>query len=772
MISTMNSSYLLLPTLFISSILGITTHHNLPLMLALLLTLILITSFYSKQIHTIFIFLICFHCFTFGFRCYYYDQVWTTSYLAYKSFNQDIITGDYIVKEDISKTTTRYIITPIDSKVDLFLSTQNKHLTPNDHIRVKGTYYLPERPRNPGQFDSFRYQKQRKICGTIRAESITLISQRSQNLIKRIATYLRKHVHLIHKSSLTDPYSSLFSSLIIGDTHVALPRIMKHAFQQTGLLHLLVVSGSQVSLLSGIIFNLLRFSKIPLWICFFIISFINIIFYFMTGAGSSIFRAILMNQISIGLLCLNHRTPPLYALLFSAYIMVWVDPFYFWDIGAQLSFAATASLLFGVPIIQSLIKFKPIFVRQLTGLALAPFLFTSPLTLYYFNNISPISIISNFLVVGWIEWLVVLGFFSTLIGFIWYPLAFFINQTCFLMMFILWKFVQLLAKLRFGTIFIEQCHWIWILIIYCLLGLFFYLVSIKRKQMAWSLLIICCSSTIIFLFLKSTFKSNLVVTFLDVGQGDSILITTPYKKRILIDAGNAYKTSRSIVDKGKSVVTPYLKTLGINKLDMLIISHFDQDHVGGVASVLDQFQTNIIIDNNSQPNTELNTLIVAQNINRMSGLNHQIIMLEPDTYLEFFPPFLNCKNYCHSENNHSVVFKLIYKQFSVLFTGDLEQIGEEALIERYPNSLDSTVLKLGHHGSLTSTTKSFLEVVSPKYAVISSGRYNRFNHPHPTIIQRLSDYGIPYHRTDLSGGVSVSSNGYSFSISKFLKKSL
>lgn len=241
----------------------------------------------------------------------------------------------------------------------------------------------------------------------------------------------------------------------------------------------------------------------------------------------------------------------------------------------------------------------------------------------------------------------------------------------------------------------------------------------------------------------------LTVHFIDVGQGDSILIQTP-SQNILIDGGE--RTAGPIV-------TNYLRKQGVKKLDLVVSTHPHTDHIGGLIEVLKAFPVKEVIDpaviHTTKTYEEYLTLIDQKNIKfteGRAGLNRN---LDEGIIMHFFHPTTpSTKNL----NDVSIVAKVNYNQVSFLFTGDAETGAEEEMISRGAN-LRSTVLKVGHHGSRTSTSPAFLGVVSPAVAVIMLGADNKYGHPHPETLNQLAAAGVEVYRTDLHGTIIIATDG-------------
>jgi len=258
---------------------------------------------------------------------------------------------------------------------------------------------------------------------------------------------------------------------------------------------------------------------------------------------------------------------------------------------------------------------------------------------------------------------------------------------------------------------------------------------------------------------EDTPKPKTAVHFIDVGQGDSILIKTE-SKAILIDGGERNQGSK---------VVDYLRVQGVTKLDLVIATHPHSDHIGGLIAVLESLPVERVIDP-GVPHTS-NTYLTFLELIEEKGISfhkakHEVIELGQGRQLEIFAP----QGDYSSLNNYSVVARLLAEGVSVLFTGDLEQEGEKELMQTYDLAAD--VLKVGHHGSSTSTSPEFLEHVNPKYAVILVGAGNDYGHPHREILARLSDIDI--YRTDLLGHIvlTIDDKDYSFDIDESILRAV
>ena len=362
-----------------------------------------------------------------------------------------------------------------------------------------------------------------------------------------------------------------------------------------------------------------------------------------------------------------------------------------------------------------------------------------------------------------VEWLVVFGFFSTLIGFIIAPVAGLLHQISLAAMICLNTMVDLLSNIPTGTFYIKRPPLLIIIATYIwlILGL------IKPKNVRSihyaGLFILSCYFSITFLQNHGKIK----ITFLDVGQGDATLIEGPKGETILIDTGPPfyYSSQQAYGDVARNILLPVLKSKGINKLDMLVISHFDLDHYGALYNLVENITIGLVIENGHLPK-DIKAVLTKHNIPTYIMNRGDILSYGDDFKLTCFHsgnPYNNL-----SKNDRSLVIKLSHKTLDILFTGDISETIEYELVRNYKDQLESEILKVAHHGSNTSSSSYFLDRVNPMYSIISSGVENKFNHPHPDILDRLEKKSTVLG-TKRHGAIIVTHDNENMYLNTFLK---
>ncbi|MBN3033367.1 MAG: DNA internalization-related competence protein ComEC/Rec2 [Candidatus Saganbacteria bacterium] len=585
--------------------------------------------------------------------------------------------------------------------------------------------------------------------------------------LKKIALGFSREFNGVLTKILPPREAALLGSILLGTTVSPLDDETKTSYRRAGLIHLLVASGTQVSILIGVCLGLMRSCRLPDWSAILATSLFNLLLVVVTGGGASILRAAIMGEVMlIGLLF--ERQGEIYTTLaFSALVLIIADPNTLFDLGFQLSFAATWALVYIAPVLG---KKMP----QLLAVTLAPLLATTPIVAYNFSQVTPGGIIANLLVIPWVEFLTVFGFVTTVLGFFFLPLAQLFGNTLWLMLVILERIARLVPALPGACFYAAAPSLIMVGGFYA--GLILMVEFLKkggelvvtRKRLAFALLIILP----LFVWDRAfsapaSSGRQLTVTFLDVGQGDSALIELPDGKKVLIDGGglDRVKEARNDDDPiGSKVVVPFLQHKGINRLDLVILTHPHADHLGGLNKVLAEIKVDGVLDggqaDNSRAYERFKELIAANRIKYALGRAGQVIDFGPEVKGYILNP---SEPLLRDTNSDSIVMRLVYGEVAFLFTGDLGFPGEERVLS-LGSGLRSTVLKVGHHGSATSSGGEFLRAVAPRYAVVSVGARNRYRHPTRAALERLAAAGAEIYRTDLNGAIEVKTDGRELAI--------
>lgn len=614
-------------------------------------------------------------------------------------------------------------------------------------------------------FDYSSYLKTKKIFGTVnvKVEDLNIISNGNTNIILNKIYKLRYIMKNQISKLLPKETAGLCLGMLIGDTS-SIDGDLQEDFRDSNLSHILAVSGSNVSYIIvsiTYIFNKMCFRKKLSKI---ISIFLLFLFMLLTGCTSSVNRACIMAILMLIGDLLYRKSDVYNNLAISALILLIINPYSILDIGFQLSYMGTIGIVFLHDKINNFIKtdnrilkyfLEMFYVTTCANIAIIPIM------MFHFNTISLTFYFSNILAGPILGIIVIMGFIMFFISLIFIPLATPIAFILNIMLKLIIKIAEITASIPFSKILITTPSIFFIAIWYIIIFLIVYRRNVKdfysKSKKKINIIISITLVVIIISNLVININRHLKIYFIDVGQGDSCLIVTPSNKRILIDGGGSEFGS---FDVGEKTLIPYLLDRKIKKLDYIIISHFDSDHVGGILTIIKNIKVDKIVICKQGKNSEnyKNFLNIVKNkkIDVYVVKEKNKIEIEQDTFIYILHPTgdLISDNIL---NNNSIVMKFCYKSFSMLFTGDIEEIAENELIKRYENSniLSSTVLKVGHHGSKTSSTGNFLNKVKPKIALIGVGSKNTFGHPNNGVLDRLKKLSCKIYRTDFNGEITL-----------------
>ena len=665
-------------------------------------------------------------------------------------------------------------------------------------IKLEGEYSAPEGQRNFKGYSYKEYLMTKEIYGTVKIENsndVETIKKDQSNffekMINKLSNLLKRKVEIL----LPENSASLLKGILLGDC-TDISSEVKENFKECNLSHMLAVSGAHLSyLIIGI--NLIlskkifgkRASKI-------ITIFIIIIFMNITNMSPSIERAGISSIICI-IASLIHRKPDaINAVAVAVLCTVIKNPFSILNIGMQLSYAGTLSLLMFAngreknnsrEIIENSEKGKNIkkYLVESIKVTLCANILIMPLTIYKFNTISLNFILANLVAGPLLGLSLILGLIMLVTSFISLNIAKFISFILNIILIILMKSTKLISQIPYSNITVITPYLISIVIIYTITFLGYCIAKSpelrKRLKVNKKLIIktiaIALSITIISVAtLNLLEEKKLKLYFVDVGQGDCTYLKTPSEKNILIDGGG--NRDKEKYDVGKKVLFPYLLDRRVKKLDYIIVSHFDADHAQGLEAVIQNIKVkNIIVckqASNSALYQEIIKLCKKKNVNIITVKRGQNIKIDKYVYFEILHPGnIMLDDGKGGLNANAIVAKMYCtiknKTTTVMFTGDIEEKAEEELVKIYGDKLKADILKVAHHGSKTSRIAEFLKCVSPKIALIGVGKDNTFGHPNSGVLSRLENINAKIYRTDKLGEITVTISKNKASIKTMIK---
>ena len=588
-----------------------------------------------------------------------------------------------------------------------------------DKIMLKGTLKVPFNNTIPNNFNYKKYLYNKKIYYTLSVDSYEIIKN-NKNILYKIKDKLYKKIINLDNSDY-------YLAFILGDKTLLSSEIY-NSFQSNGISHLLALSGMHINILLLIINMFLKKFKENKRII--ITSIILIIFLILTGLTASLQRATIFYILKNINNKFNLRYSNIKLLFIVAFIILFINPFLIYDLGFIYSFI----VCFGIFYYSDFIKGN--YVVKLFKLSLVTFLFSMPITIMVNYEVNLNSIFINMLFVPWISLIVYpLSLISFIIPILNPLFGFTINITNNINM--LFSKISLIINIPKLSI---------------ILIILFYLVLLVRKKKLY----ICLFLILIFGKVIVLFDKNYYAYFFDIGQGDSSVLVSPHQKEVLmVDTGGKITYEKEEWQKSNKTynisdgVIKFLKSRGITKLDYLIISHGDQDHAGDALNIIKKLNVKKVVLNNGSTNS-LEKKIINTNVKITNNYN-----------LKYFNVINLNNGFYDNENDASLVNYITFLKYKFLFMGDAPKNVEEKIIEKY-NLFNIDVLKVGHHGSKTSSSKYFVDKIIPKYSVISVGKNNRYGHPHEETLSNLINTKIL--RTDSDGTITFKINKNKFDI--------
>jgi len=648
-----------------------------------------------------------------------------------------------------------------------------------DEVVTEGAWSRVPAPGNPGQYDWRAALARKRIHGLLRVrpfDGLVVLREGQGNPALASAFRLRRRWAALIERHFTPPHAGLLLAALLG-ARTELDEEIEEAFVTTGTIHLLVISGFNVGIIALLLEWLLKLLGVP-WRARLAGAAAGVGGYcLLTGMAPPVVRATVMAWVVLGALALDRVISWPNTVAAAALAILWIEPSQLFDPGFQLSFGAVLSLLaFASRWTRGLERFlswlRPGWLRRYAAASLgatcAIWVGLSPVLAWYFHLVAPVSLLANLLVAPLVSALVGLGTLALLVG-MWCEPA------------VRWSGVAMTALLDVAVRAVSWCqsipggHWFvappaagWLAGYYGLLGL-----SGLNRRFGWShgRLLACwlaglalwAWSAVVWQALESRW---LRIDILDVGHGDSLLVRTPAGHTLLIDAGTR--------EAGRSRVVPFLRDAGITALDALVLTHTDEDHLGGAIPVLAALPVRRLLTNGVRDDT-----MSARQVRRLAALRGvpetvlaagMTLADDPGTRLEVLhPPAGLVPGTAPASNDNSLVLKATRGAVSVLLSGDIEEAGLPWLLRAEDATLRASVLKVPHHGSrLGRAGEELFRRVRPALAVVSVGRAHRL--PAPETLEALRGAGAMVVSTREEGAVQLRTDGRRLEVRTFRTK--
>lgn len=572
-----------------------------------------------------------------------------------------------------------------------------------DYIKVIGVL---TKPYNNTIFNLFNYNKyllSNKIYYILKADNIIKIKN-NKNILYKIKNNIYERIDKLKSKDYVKTF-------ILGDKQDLSDEILS-SYQQNGVSHLLAISGMHISLLVVILSKILKKFKYS----YFIISIFLIFYAFLTNFTPSVLRAVFLYVFK--------KIDKKNLILLIASFMLFYNPYYIYNVGFLFSFVISFYLIYFGNLTN---KFNNYFVKLFITSTIC-FIASIPIMInnfYYINIMSPLI---NVIFVPFISLIIFPLSLLTLI----FPIL----DNILLFLLNIMESLTLFCN-NFNINLIMAKMNIFIFIIYYIIITFIF---IKPKYFYILIMILIIHNNIKY------FNKNSYLTIIDVGQGDSILLEIKDKNILIDTGGNMF----SDYNMAQNKLIPYFKSLGIKKLNYLILTHGDYDHMGESINLINEFKVdNVIFNHDNYNDLELDLIKVLDNENINYYQNIESLNIDNNKLY-----FLNNKLYNNENDNSNIIYTEI-NGIRILLMGDAGVAAEKDILSKY-NLSDIDILKVGHHGSKTSSSENFIDKINPLYSIISVGKNNWYGHPNDEVLEILKNTDI--YRTDINGSIKIRLN--------------
>jgi len=639
-------------------------------------------------------------------------------------------------------------------------------LEASDRIALWVRLRLPSHFRNPGGFDGAAYLARQEIelLGSTKSGLLVTLDEKGP-LWSSFISRLRLRALRRLERALSEETFGVVAALVTGERAGLSPEL-ERVYQRAGIYHVMAISGAHVALWILFLHGLMRRCGVSASSSYLVLLALLPLYAAFCGARPPVLRAVVMASAVLGARLLSLRSPAVNGLAIAALLLLVHEPLMVGDAGFQLSFAAMGTIALAMDPLHSRLGYAGRLALPL-AISLAAQLGVVPVAAWHFHRLSPVAPFASLAAMPVAAIICFLG--VTLIAVSELPLLSGLVALATTHAVAALNFIAALAgHLPVASLRVATPSWTWLLFYASALAL---IVSPSRRRFGTG----ACILVLLVAWLSFSWPRKgdvLEMAVLDVGHGDAIVLSLPDGKNVLVDGGGL---GHSSLDIGESVLVPYLLDRGIRKLDAVIVTHADFDHIGGLFTVIEELEVKSIWE--GDPEWALSHRAAYRALHEraaMAGVALRVLR-SGDSFswggVQFEVLAASQPGFERS-NNRSVVLRITYGKRSLLLTGDAERALEAALV-RTGADLRADVLKVAHHGSRSSSTDRFLDAVRPRLAIISARRAPSRPLPSARVLHRLRERGIEYLRTDHNGTVTVRIRGDGeMSVSTYLRGSV
>ena len=553
---------------------------------------------------------------------------------------------------------------------------------------------------------------------------------------------------------------AVLEALLLGERGRMSPSVTQ-SLQKSGIYHLFAISGAHIAIISFFLFSFFRLVRIPTRISYLLVMASLLFYAFLVEGRPSVMRATIMTLAFLLGKLIWRNVNLINTISISAFILLFLNPFSLFNLGFQLTFSATLTIILFFPRIIKFFPRLPLRISEIFVLSLTAQLGVLPFVASSFNRVTFSSLLLNFAALPLVALIMASGYIFLPLSLLSHALAQPLVKGIDFLIDLLIRSSHLLDRFSFISYRIPTPHLLILAGYFLFLYLFLLPSRIKRQKLILSI----CFLAFFLLLITHPFPSlskNLKFTFIDVGQGESILVEFPGKRKMLIDGGGFPEGS---FDIGESIVSPFLWKKGIKKIDYLVLTHAHPDHLNGLKAVSKNFKIGEFWEafspRENEDYTEFKRMLPRSVSSRrfFRGDSQRV----KDVRIEVLHPERGEPIVSGARNDDSLVLRISYGQISFLLTGDIGIHPEEEIMENFKD-IQSQVLKSPHHGSPFSSSEGFLLRVSPRIVVVSAGEGNVYGFPNSEVLKRYNKIGANVYRTDLHGAVEISTNGKKISV--------